>query len=117
MPAALRVRFFRTACPACWLLDVSRLIAFRMVFLAQGESPTSCARERGLNPAAPMLQHLLKKNLLLITASASEAGPGFRAGAGIGFGVPLTGGHQIRADASYLQGSRRKISGFLLCFW
>ena len=48
-----------------------------------------------------MLQHILKKNLLLITASASEAGPGFRAGAGIGFGIPLTGGHQIRADASY----------------
>ena len=73
-----------------------------MVFLAQGESPTSCAGELGRNPAAPMLQHILKKNLLLITASASEAGPGFRAGAGIGFRIPLTGGHQIRADASYL---------------
>ena len=72
-----------------------------MVFLAQGESPTSCAGELGRNPAAPMLQHILKKNLLLITASASEAGPGFRAGAGIGFRIPLTGGHQIRADASY----------------
>ena len=36
---ALRVRFLRTACPACWLLDVSRLIASRMVFRAQGESP------------------------------------------------------------------------------
>ena len=71
-----------------------------MVFLAQGESPTSCAGELGLNPAAPMLQHILKKNLLLITGSASEAGPGFRAGAGIGFRIPLTGGHQIRADAS-----------------
>jgi len=35
----LRVRFLRTACPACWLLDVSRLIASRMVFRAQGESP------------------------------------------------------------------------------
>ena len=55
MPAALRVRFLRTACPACWLLDVSRLIASRMVFRAQGESPASCARELGLNPAAPML--------------------------------------------------------------
>eukprot|EP00964_Phaeocystis_antarctica_P033029 scaffold18716_cov28-Phaeocystis_antarctica.AAC.1 len=50
LPAALRVRFFRTACPACWLLDVSRLIAFRMVFQAQGESPTSCARELGPEP-------------------------------------------------------------------
>jgi len=39
VPAALRVRFLRTACPACWLLDVSRLIASRMVFRAQGESP------------------------------------------------------------------------------
>ena len=35
----MRVRFLRTACPACWLLDVSRLIASRMVFRAQGESP------------------------------------------------------------------------------
>jgi hypothetical protein len=35
----LRVRFLRAACPACWLLDVSRLIASRMVFRAQGESP------------------------------------------------------------------------------
>ena len=48
-----------------------------------------------------MLQHIVKKNILLITGSASEAGPGFRAGAGIGFRIPLTGGHQIRADASY----------------
>jgi hypothetical protein len=40
---------------ACWLLDVSRLIASRMMFRAQGESPASCARELGLNPAAPML--------------------------------------------------------------
>jgi hypothetical protein len=31
-------RFLRRACPACWLLDVSRLIASRMVFRAQGES-------------------------------------------------------------------------------
>ena len=35
----MRVRFLRTACPACWLLDVSRLIASRKVFRAQGESP------------------------------------------------------------------------------
>ena len=35
----MRVRFLRAACPACWLLDVSRLIASRMVFRAQGESP------------------------------------------------------------------------------
>ena len=35
----MRVRFLRTACPACWLLDVSRLIASRMVFRAHGESP------------------------------------------------------------------------------
>ena len=62
MPAALRVRFLRTACPACWLLGVSRLIASRMVFRAQGESPASCARELGLNPAAPMLQHILNQN-------------------------------------------------------
>ena len=62
---------------------MSRLIAFRMVFLAQGESPTSCAGELGRNPAAPMLQHIVQKNILLITGSASEAGPGFRAGAGI----------------------------------
>jgi hypothetical protein len=34
----LRVRFLRTACPACWLLDVSRLIASRMVFRAQALS-------------------------------------------------------------------------------
>ena len=72
-----------------------------MVFLAQGESPTSCAGELGRNPAAPMLQHIVQKNILLITGSASEAGPGFRAGAGIGSRIPLTGGHQIRADASY----------------
>ena len=44
VPAALRVRFLRTACPTCWLLDVSRLIASRMVFRAQGESPASCTR-------------------------------------------------------------------------
>eukprot|EP00964_Phaeocystis_antarctica_P122926 scaffold86565_cov54-Phaeocystis_antarctica.AAC.1 len=60
---------------------MSRLIASRMVFRAQGESPASCA------------------------PSPSEAGPGFRlgfrAGAGIRFRIPLTGGHQIRADASY----------------
>ena len=37
------------------------------------------------------------RNIILIT----EAGPGFRAGAGTGFRIPLTGGHQIRADASY----------------
>ena len=49
-------RFLRTACPTCWLLDVSRLIASRMVFRAQGESLASCARDRGLNLAAPMLQ-------------------------------------------------------------
>ena len=49
------------------LLDMSRLIASRMVFRAQGESPASCARERGLNPAAPMLQHILKKKNLLIS--------------------------------------------------
>ena len=79
---------------------MSRLIAFRMVFLAQGESPTSCAGELGRNPAAPMLQHILKKIILLITEAGAEAGPGFRAGAGIGFRIPLTGGHQIRADAS-----------------
>jgi len=62
VPAALRVRFLRAACPACWLLDVSRLIASWMVFRAQGESPASCAREFGLNPAAPMLQHILNNN-------------------------------------------------------
>eukprot|EP00964_Phaeocystis_antarctica_P032348 scaffold18310_cov30-Phaeocystis_antarctica.AAC.1 len=62
-----------------------------MVFRAQGESPASCARERGLAPAAPMLQNIVKKNILLITASPSEAGPGFRAGAGIRFRIPLTG--------------------------
>ena len=57
-----------------------------MVFRAQGESPTSCAGELGRNLAAPpMLQHIVKKNILLITGSPSEAGPGFRAGAGIGF--------------------------------
>ena len=78
-----------------------------MVFRAQGESPASCAGERGLNPAAPMLQretarsaaetkHILKKEDCAITG----AGAGFRAGAGIGFRIPLTGGHQIRADAS-----------------
>ena len=39
VPAALRVRFLRTACPACWLLGVSLLVASRMVFRAQGESP------------------------------------------------------------------------------
>jgi hypothetical protein len=60
--AALRVRFLRTTCPACWLLDVSRLIASRMVFRAQDESPASCARELGLNPAAPMLHNTLKNN-------------------------------------------------------
>jgi hypothetical protein len=42
----LRVRFLRTACPACWLLDVSRLIASRMVFRAQGESPAPRSWER-----------------------------------------------------------------------
>jgi len=61
VPAALRVRFLRAACPACWLLDMSRLIASWMVFRAQGASPASCARELGLNPAAPMLQHILNK--------------------------------------------------------
>ena len=55
MQDTLRVRFLRAACPACWLLDVSRLIASWMVFRAQGESPAS-ARELGLKPAAPMLQ-------------------------------------------------------------
>ena len=42
VPAALRVRFLRAACAAYmlgWLLRVSRLIASRMVFRAQGESP------------------------------------------------------------------------------
>ena len=69
---ALRVRVLRIACPTCWLLDVSRLIASRMVFRAQAasESPASerasvrfvrdfvCVRvnEACLNPAAPMLQ-------------------------------------------------------------
>ena len=43
-----RVRFLRTACPACWLLGVSRLIASQMVFRAQGKSPASGARELGL---------------------------------------------------------------------
>ena len=42
----MRVRFLRTACPACWLLDVSRLIASRMVFRAQGESPAPRSWER-----------------------------------------------------------------------
>ena len=32
-----------------------------MVFRAQGESPASCACELGLNPAAPMLQHMLNQ--------------------------------------------------------
>ena len=79
-----------------------------MVFRAQGESPASCAGERGLNPAAPMLQretarsaaetkHILNKE----DSGITQAGAGFRAGAGIGFRIPLTGGHQIRADASY----------------
>ena len=96
--AALRVRFFRTACPACWLLNVSRLIASRMVFRAQGESSASCARERGLNLVAPMLQHIVKKNILLINRSIALGSR--RAGAGIGFGIPLTGEQLIRADAS-----------------
>ena len=42
----MRVRFLRAACPACWLLDVSRLIASRMVFRAQGESPAPRSWER-----------------------------------------------------------------------
>ena len=50
--AALRVRFLRAACPACWLLDVSRLIASWMVFRARGESPASCARELSLHLSA-----------------------------------------------------------------
>eukprot|EP00964_Phaeocystis_antarctica_P143163 scaffold108662_cov38-Phaeocystis_antarctica.AAC.1 len=42
-----------------------------------------------------MLQHILKKNLLLITASASEAGPGFRAG-------PASASeHHLRAATRY----------------
>ena len=36
-----------------------------------------------------------------------EAGPGFGAGAGIGFRIPLTGGLLIRADASYFTSSSR----------
>ena len=31
----------------------------------------------------------------------TEAGPGFRAGVGIGFRIPLTGGLHIRVDASF----------------
>jgi hypothetical protein len=78
VPAALRVRFLRAACPACWLLDMSRLIASWMVFRAQGASPASCARELGLNPAAPMLQHILNIwHLKFFSCSHTEAGPGF----------------------------------------
>ena len=51
-----------------------------MVFRAQGESPASCAREPGRNDAAT---HIEQKIILVIT----EAGPGFRAGAGIGFRI------------------------------
>ena len=72
-----------------------------MVVRAQGESPASVL-VKGLNPAAPMLQHIVKKNILLITEAGPGFRPGFRAGAGIGFRIPLTGGHQIRADASYI---------------
>ena len=39
MPAALRVRFLRTACSACWRLGLAWLVVSRMVFRAQGESP------------------------------------------------------------------------------
>ena len=55
----------------------------------------------GREPNVVLLHHIVQKNILLITGSASEAGHGFRAGAGIGFRIPLTGSHQIRADASY----------------
>ena len=64
-----------------------RLIASRMVFRAQGESPASCARELGLNPAAPMLQHILNKNNSCNHGSRPRLPYGFRAGAGIGFRI------------------------------
>ena len=44
-----------------------------------------------------MLQHIVKKNILLINRSIAL---GSRRAAGIGFGIPLTGEQLIRADAS-----------------
>ena len=52
--------------------------------------------QRETAKSAAETKHLLKKE----DSGITEAGPGFRAGAGIGFRIPLTGGLQIRADAS-----------------
>ena len=99
MPAALRVRFLRTACPACWLLDVSRPISSRMVFRAQGESPAPrskqmrAARKRescNASAAKPInLGNDKYTNVDAEPASDSDAGPGADADAGPG------GDHQL----------------------
>ena len=84
----------RTACPACWLLDVSRPISSRMVFRAQGESPAPrskqmrAARKRescNASAAKPInLGNDKYTNVEAEPASDSDAGPGADADAGPG---------------------------------
>ena len=109
MPAALRVRFLRTACPACWLLDVSRPISSRMVFRAQGESPAPrskqmrAARKRescNASAAKPInLGNDKYTNVDAEPASDCDAGPGADADAGPGR-VHHLGNKQVFRPAS-----------------
>ena len=83
MPAALRVRFLRTACPACWLLGVSRLIASRMVFRAQGESPAprswkrraTCSRRVVRRVCSELIMWYRKLTILDFECEKREKGP------------------------------------------
>jgi hypothetical protein len=61
----LRVRFLRTACPACWLLDVSRLIASRMVFRAQGESPAPRSWKRRATCSRRVVRRVCSELIML----------------------------------------------------
>ena len=75
MPAALRVRFLRTACPACWLLDVSRPIASRMVFRAQGESPAPLGHDKREQPrSVSPATRLQRSHEICVTANRLSGG-------------------------------------------
>ena len=74
MPAALRVRFLRTACPACWLLGVSRPIASRMVFRAQGESPAPRSDKREHRGSVSPATRLQRSREICVTANRLSGG-------------------------------------------
>ena len=61
----MRVRFLRAACPACWLLDVSRLIASRMVFRAQGESPAPRSWKRRATCSRRVVRRVCSELIML----------------------------------------------------